>query len=173
MTNTEPLPSSTPSSEPISERRFSRAYRRGFESTVRFLRSRGVSEDRAEEFAQAAWSKGWERRRQLRDAKQVVAWINTIAFNLFRNQCRRPQHDELPLHLAAPRTKHQARLDVDRLLSKCSPRDRETLEKYYIDGYDSREIAKQTGASSGAVRIRLMRARRRLKEVAKGCRERS
>jgi len=150
----------------VSQRSFSRAYRRDFHKTVRFLRSRGVSEDRAEEFAQGAWSKGWERRRQLDNPRRIGAWVNTIAFNLFRNQCRKPRHDELPQNLKAPKPKPDQRMDAETLLAECSDRDRRILEKFYIEGYESGEIAAQTESSAGAIRIRLMRARRNMKQAA-------
>lgn len=152
----------------ISERKFSHAYKRDFDKTVRFLRSRGMSEDRAEEFAQGAWSRGWERRRQLQDPRRVSAWINTIAFNLFRNQCRKPRHDELPLNLAGPRPKHRHRLDAETLMKECSDRDQKLIKKFYLEGYESQEIAAETDMTPGAIRIRLMRARRRMRKAAGG-----
>lgn len=152
----------------ISEKTFSQAYRRDFGKTVRFLRSRGVSEDRAEEFAQGAWAKGWERLRQLHDPRRVGAWVNTIAFNLFRNQCRKPRHDELPVNLEGSKPKHGNRLDAEALMQECSDRDRRILKKFYVEGYESREIAEATDSSAGAIRIRLMRARRRMRQAARG-----
>jgi DNA-directed RNA polymerase specialized sigma24 family protein len=76
---------------------FGMAYTEGFHRTVCFLSSKGLPDAEAEEIAQAAWTRGWERRHQLRDQAMVFTWVNSIAFNLFRNQFRRnARHTELP-----------------------------------------------------------------------------
>ena len=51
----------------MTKEEYGKAYQRGFNLTVRFLVSRGLSYDAALDTAQAAWAKGWERREQLRD----------------------------------------------------------------------------------------------------------
>src|SRR5271170_2056642 len=71
------------------------AYQRGFKCTVRFLVSRGVLRDNANELAQAAWARGWEQLSQLRDETTVTAWINTIALNSYRRLIER-QNRTLP-----------------------------------------------------------------------------
>ena len=65
------------------------AYKRGYNLTVRFLVSRGLSYDAAQETAQAAWVKGWERLGQLRDSNMVLTWMNSIALNIHRSCMRR------------------------------------------------------------------------------------
>ncbi len=63
---------------------YGQAYQKGFSLTVRFLLSRGVQRDAADEAAQAAWVKGWERLEQLRNESSVTTWVNTIALNVYR-----------------------------------------------------------------------------------------
>ena len=53
---------------------YGKSYERGFRLTVRFLISRGVCTDSAEEAAQVAWAKGWEHLCQLRDDRMV--WLH-------------------------------------------------------------------------------------------------
>src|SRR5262245_6348302 len=62
----------------------------GFKNTIAFLRRRGLKYSAAEELAQAAWVKGWERLGQLRNANFVRLWVNTIALNRYRSDVRRP-----------------------------------------------------------------------------------
>ena len=139
---------------------FGKAYQKGFNLTVRFLVSRGLSYDAALDTAQAAWAKGWERREQLRDPSLVLTWTNSIALNIHRTFLRRePQTQTLPELQAPPRT-NVAAIDVKRILKDCKPNDRAVLEGHYIQGYKVQEIAKQHGWSETAVRIRLLRARR-------------
>lgn len=141
------------------------AYGGGFSATIRFLLSRGVPGDRAEEAAQAAWVKGWERRRQLRDPKRVITWINTIALNQFRNCLRKQRRSEELLELAAPPGTNAKAIDLHRSLQMCRQSDRRILERHYLEGLTSYEIARQSGCTPVAARVRLLRARRRLRRL--------
>jgi RNA polymerase sigma factor (sigma-70 family) len=144
----------------MTKEEYGKAYQRGFNLTVRFLVSRGLSYDAALDTAQAAWAKGWERREQLRDPNLVLTWTNSIALNIHRTFLRRePQTQTLP-ELQAPPRMNVAAIDVKRILKECKPNDRVVLEGHYIEGYKVQEIARQHGWSETAVRIRLLRARR-------------
>jgi RNA polymerase sigma factor (sigma-70 family) len=141
---------------------FGKAYKKGFNSTVRFLVSRGLSQDAALDTAQAAWTKGWERREQLRNPSLVVTWTNSIALNIYRTKLRRePLSQPLP-ELVAPANLNAAAIDVERILAQCKRNDRIVLEDHYLAGYKINEIAEQHGWSETAVRIRLFRVRRKL-----------
>jgi RNA polymerase sigma factor (sigma-70 family) len=136
------------------------AYKKGYIRTVRFLVKRGLSWDCAQETAQAAWVKGWEKVSQLRNSKMVMTWTNTIALNLYRSSLRRePFLQELP-DLPAPCETNLAAIDVQRLLKTCKDGDRLVLQRHYLEGYKAREIACALGWSETAVRLRLLRARR-------------
>jgi RNA polymerase sigma-70 factor (ECF subfamily) len=136
------------------------AYQRGFERTARLLIARGISWDCAQETAQAAWARGWEKRDQLRDSKMVMTWVNTIALNMYRTGLRRePFLEELPEMLAMPRL-NLAVFDLRRALKTCKKNERMVLQRHYLEGYKVREIARAHGWSETAVRIRLLRARR-------------
>ena len=136
------------------------AYQDGFNLTVRFLVSRGLSYDTAQETAQAAWAKGWERLGQLRDPRMVLTWMNSIALNIHRSFVRRePLLQSLPELPTAPKV-NLAAIDVGRILSSCRHKDRLVLQRHYLDGCKVQEIAEQHGWSETAVRIRLLRARR-------------
>ena len=136
------------------------AYKLGFARTVRLLVTRGLSFDCAQETAQAAWVRGWERLGQLRDSRMVVTWINTIALNMYRSSLRRePFLQELPEVLTPP-TVNLAAIDVQRILKSCKKNDRLVLQRRYLDGHKVQEIALAHGWSDTAVRIRLLRARR-------------
>jgi RNA polymerase sigma factor (sigma-70 family) len=144
----------------MTRQEFGAAYEKGFNLTIRFLCSRGLSRDSASETAQAAWVRGWERINQLRDAKMLLTWMNTIALNLYRSSLRRePFLHELPELIAKSRT-NIAVIDLKRVLKTCKKNDQMVLERHYLEGYQVREIAMANGWSETAVRIRLLRARR-------------
>jgi DNA-directed RNA polymerase specialized sigma24 family protein len=145
---------------------YGKAYQRGFDLTVRLLISRGVHRDDAEEVAQAAWVKGWERLSQLRKESFVVIWVNTIALNVHRNGLRRQR-----LSLAAQDLRYKtaaidlAAIDVARILGSCRPCDRHLLEQS-MTGVTPGEIADEQGVTETAIRIRLLRARREARSRA-------
>jgi RNA polymerase sigma-70 factor, ECF subfamily len=144
----------------MTNEEYGKAYQRGFNLTVRFLVSRGLSYDAALDTAQAAWTKGWERREQLRDPNLVLTWTNSIALNIHRTYLRREPQTQILPELQVPPRMNVAAIDVRRILSDCKPNDRIVLEGHYIQGYKVQEIAQQHGWSETAVRIRLLRARR-------------
>jgi RNA polymerase sigma-70 factor, ECF subfamily len=148
---------------------FGMAYTEGFHRTVCFLSSKGLSDAEAEEIAQAAWTRGWERRHQLRDEAMLFTWVNSIAFNLFRNQFRRnARHTELPEIPDGRPFSAPARTDLRSLLARCDRLDRTLLWMQYVEGRTSAEIARWIGMKPATVRIRIMRAKVRLRRFCKG-----
>jgi RNA polymerase sigma factor (sigma-70 family) len=144
----------------MTREEYGSAYQKGYNLTVRFLVSRGLSYDSAQETAQAAWAKGWERLGQLRDANMVLTWMNSIALNIHRSYIRRePLLQALP-ELSTPPKVNLAAIDVRRILKCCKTNDRMVLQRHYLEGYKVQEIAKSHGWTETAVRIRLLRARR-------------
>jgi RNA polymerase sigma factor (sigma-70 family) len=140
------------------------AYQKGYEMTVRFLISKGSARDSAEEVAQSAWVRGWERIEQLRDASMVFTWLNTIALNILRSDCRRQPFLQILLDVAiAPKT-NLAEIDLRRILKSVKPNDRVILHRFYVEGFKAREIAKQQGCTETALKIRLLRVRRTIGE---------
>src|ERR1700704_6263010 len=98
----------------MTREEYGRAYSQGFTGTVRFLVSRGLFNDVAEETAQAAWATGWEHLAQLRNERVLLTWVNSFAMNLFRSFCRKPVFHQLPELTAAPAV-NLAAIDVSRV----------------------------------------------------------
>ena len=142
---------------------FSQAYLKGFSATRRFLISRGVYKDTAEEIAQAAWAKGWEYRFQLQQPELLGVWVNSIAKNMLLNQIRMNQRFSELTESPSLSPKMALMLDAQRMLNKCPSRDAQLLSEYYIMGYTTDEIAKNTGSCPATIRVRLLRLRRSLK----------
>ena len=136
------------------------AYRTGYDRTVRFLLSRGAQLDSAQEASQEAWVRGWERLDQLHDEGMLSTWINTIALNLHRRLSRRAtlSQDLGDVHSTCNMDAYLA--DLEKILTFSEPEDR-ALFRFQIEGFTTDEIAKRYGVSENAIRIRLMRARRK------------
>jgi DNA-directed RNA polymerase specialized sigma24 family protein len=135
------------------------AYERGFSRTVRMLLSRGARVECAQEVAQAAWARGWERIKQLRSASGIYFWVDTIALNYYRRTMR-SENRRLPLtEFPIPSCMNLASIDLERFLAWSRPSDRQLFEDY-LQGYALDEIARKRGITYTALRIRLLRARR-------------
>jgi RNA polymerase sigma-70 factor (ECF subfamily) len=143
----------------MTRRGYGQAYERGFGRTVRFLASKGAQCAVAEETAQAAWTRGWERINQLRDDDFVQTWINTIALNMYRKEAEFDSRKETLLESTGCADGHFAAIDLSNILECCGSAHR-TLLLHQLHGLSTGEIAHQLGASETAVRLRLMRARR-------------
>jgi RNA polymerase sigma factor (sigma-70 family) len=149
----------------MTSEEYAEAYRRGFNLAVRFWVSRGVSYDDAVESVQAAWAKGWERRDQLRQPASLLPWIISIAGNIRKSVLRQQQReisgDE---SRAASKPADAASIDARKVLKESKPLHRAVLEAHYMQGLTALEIAEAEGVSEGAIRLRLLRARRNLKK---------
>lgn len=150
---------------------FSKAYEQSYSRTVRFLQSRGIDSDVAEEVAQSAWTRGWERQSQLQSNAALVPWINSIALNalrgFLRKQTRTPQLSEEGQETIAAeeRMSLSDRFDLSRVLACCTPMEQKLLWAYWGEGFTSKEIAAQLGIKPVSVRVRLGRLARTLDEI--------
>ncbi len=122
----------------------------------------------AEDLAQDAMLKGFERIRQLRDGAQFAGWVVAIARNLSINQLRKRKVADKTLHGERP-TEHMAvesgREDLQRAVARL-PRDlRLPLVMYYFDGQDVKTVARRLGISPSGVYLKLRTAIQRLHEM--------
>jgi DNA-directed RNA polymerase specialized sigma24 family protein len=151
----------------MTQEGYGQAYRQGFGRTVRLLRSRGASVDSAEDVAQMAWLRGWQKLDQLRDEGMVVSWVNAIAVNYHR----RGSHDQARYQALPELCGHVgidlAPLDAAKILTYCRPRERALFEQQ-LGGLTTQEIAKKQGVSATAIRIRFLRARRAVRAKVEG-----
>lgn len=145
---------------PMTTNKFGDAYRTGYERTVRFLLSRGAQLDTAQEASQEAWVRGWERLDQLQDEGMLSTWINTIALNLHRRLSRKATLREELGDTHSTCSMNAGLADLEKVLQFSDPEDR-ALFRFQIEGFTTDEIAKRYGVSENAIRIRLMRARRK------------
>ena len=134
------------------------------------MRGRGDEADLIQEILMAAIAA--LRRRQLRDADKLGAFIAGIARNIVNNQVRtqsaRPPEQTLEDHAAVADFRDEiARRDriamVKQALESIGKEDRRILWMTLVDGLKPGEIALRTGMGVDAVRARKSRA---LKKVA-------
>jgi RNA polymerase sigma-70 factor, ECF subfamily len=145
----------------LTDSDFSEQYEHGYRTTIKFLLSRGVKQDKAEEIAQAAWVRGWEKRAQLREIDLLPTWVNTIAWNLIRTSYRHePRTEELFSSCAVvPERTVYLTLAANEVLERVKQSERIVLEAFFLQGLSIKELAEQNGWTETALRMRLHRAR--------------
>jgi RNA polymerase sigma factor (sigma-70 family) len=160
----------------MTSEQYSDAYVSGFDRTVGLLMRCGVRRKQdAQDFAQEAWLKGWIRRDQIRDPKVIVAWVSTIALNVYREYWR--HHDVgrdalLPVRSpdewlpAGYPTSEIDTLSIDRrkLMHMVPVAERELMRDYYVDGYSGPELSERWGANLNTIKVRIKRSSDRLQK---------
>lgn len=127
---------------------------------------------------QRAWIKIYRKLDTLRQPRFFYAWANRVMINtalaFVRKRSRRTMVDvdDLP-PTAAPvderpdaeeRTQWRDLVDHTRnWFDEIAPRDRKLFELYVVRGLTMEEIGDEVGLSSGGVKVRLYRARQRLR----------
>ncbi len=151
----------------MTQEYFSNAYRRGVNLTTRLLVSKGLSIGEAEELAQSAWARGWEARHQLREPERINTWVNTIAIHKMYSAKRIERREEelQDVHPYEPPS-FAAKIDVEKLLHRCSPLDKSLINHYYSTGLSMDEIGHIHGMTGALIRVRLHRARTALRRYA-------
>jgi RNA polymerase sigma factor (sigma-70 family) len=123
----------------------------------------------AEDVAQDALVVAHATLERLRDPERFGAWLAAIATNLAKMRLRSRRAgwttlDELAGGVLEPsaETTEDAAL-VHEALDALSAPQREAVLLHYVDGLSTAEIAALRGESAGAVRVRLHRARTRMR----------
>jgi RNA polymerase sigma-70 factor (ECF subfamily) len=149
---------------------FGRLAERHERGLFRFLVGLVTDADAAEELTQETLIRAWLRLCDLQDPEHLRAWLAAIARNLARRRLtprRRARTESLDPDLPAP-TREPISDEVDglrRALARLTADEREVLLLFDVEGLSHAEIALITGRSETALRSRLMRARRHLKDL--------
>ena len=153
----------------------------GFENVVRayandvfrylywLCRDRNVAEDLSQETFARAWA-AWEDQR---DEKALKAWLFTIARNEHARLYERKRLDidpdaELDAIVARNTPDPGLAIDLRRAFAQLPEAYREPLLLQVLGGLTSAEIAATTQVSEDAVNMRLMRARKALRQLLDG-----
>jgi RNA polymerase sigma-70 factor, ECF subfamily len=143
----------------------------GFPRLVAFYRGMGLSRADAEELASEAVEGMVKSIRRLREPDAFEGWFWTIARNRLRSQLRRKGREEReleygpvedPASIVVAREEH---VSIRVALAKLSERDRQILWLREVEQLSHEEIAARLIMRPGAVRVAVLRARRRLTEV--------
>jgi len=125
----------------------------------------------AEDIAQDALLRAWRRRSTLREADRRNQWLATIVRNeAFRQHARvRPDPTSaIETYEAVEDPQVVAtveRADLHAALKRLSDKDRQLLELRYNQDLTQRAIARRLGIPEGTVKVRLHRARDKLRRA--------
>jgi len=125
----------------------------------------------AEDIAQDALLRAWRRRSTLREADRRNQWLATIV----RNEAFRQHARVRPDPIATIETQEGAedaqvvgtveRADLHAALDRLSDKDRQLLELRYNEDLTQSAIARRLGIPEGTVKVRLHRARNKLRRA--------
>jgi len=129
--------------------------------------------EEAEDLVQEALARAYERWDRVSHMAEPAGYVYRIASNLHRRRSHargrlRPLVDRPGLQGSDPVDAADARLDLLAALAMLPRDQRETLVLVEMFGFDAETAAQALGIKAVSVRVRLHRARLRLREVLGG-----
>lgn len=144
-----------------------------------YLGRMGLRQGQAEEVAQETFLRAWQRLGDYDQARAAFStWLFTIARNLAINELTRASSsheqtfgEDMP-EMACERGQpaqevmnRQLRLQVQQALRMLPYDDRSALALAYYEELDMASIARIEGCTVGAIKVRLHRAKQRLRQL--------
>jgi RNA polymerase sigma-70 factor (ECF subfamily) len=142
----------------------------------RYARGLTADRDRADDLVQDTLERAWARFSMWQRRGEVRAWLFGIMHNQFVDRLRAQRTraedllgDEVPEVPERPMQSDRLELrDLDRLLQRLPPEQREVLLLVGVEELSYREVAAALGVPVGTVMSRLSRARGRLRAEIEG-----
>lgn len=113
----------------------------------------------------------------LHDINSFRAWLYRIVINNFKNSLRRPWWKRLiPLTIeieeyesgGSPENGYAARRHLERAFKVLSPDDQALITLVELEGWPITEVVALTGKSEGSLKVRLFRARKKMRKALAG-----
>lgn len=122
----------------------------------------------AEDAVQEAYVRAWQRWGRLTREGDPLPWVRTVAVRLAISTWRRTRNRLLAHFRHGPQA-DLPELSADRValigaLRELTPEQRQVVVLHHLLDLPVEQVARETGASNGAVRARLSRARKVLGE---------
>lgn len=127
----------------------------------------------AEELAQDAFVRAWEKLDSFRGHSQFGTWLHRLTVNVvltaLRTRNRRLERefgvDDLSdFSSEAPTPEPGVREDLEKAIASLPPGARTVFVLHDVEGYKHEDIAQMTGTAAGTCKAQLHRARRLLRE---------
>ncbi len=130
----------------------------------------------AEDLCQDTFVKGWLKLSKLQEPAAFPGWIATIArrtcLNAVEKRSRKMEVGEedavlVNLNPTLPSSYNPTRVILEEAVAQLSLRDRQLITLCYFEELSSSEVAEVMEIPAGTVRVYLLRARAKLKEILK------
>ena len=141
------------------------------EARLRAFLARAAGCD-ADDLAQEAFVRAWQRAGDFRGQGSYAAWIMGIGWRLFLDQRRTAKRreglaaddDDAPT-ATDPRGASDAAIDADRLLAALSPQERAALTLCFGHGWSHGEAAEIMGVPLGTLKSLVLRGRAKAQKM--------
>lgn len=139
-----------------------------------FCRKLAGDREQGDDLFQDALVTGLRKFSDLRDESSFRPWLYRIMVRTFVSTVRRPWWKrrvrltpdlEQVMPSVDPIDRHTARRWLERAFEAVSPEDQALVVLFELEEWSIRELAEIQGKTEGAVKLRLFRARRRMREA--------
>ena len=145
---------------------YERAFQEHWRDVFRFALAWTNDWAAAEDLAQEAYLRLWDRRRSVDWTETVLPWLlvttRRLATDRFRRLRRRLAGGANPAPASPDPNVHARWLDVAAALNRLSPLERSALVMTALEGHSYDEAAVVLGTTAGALRAAVSRARTKL-----------
>lgn len=130
-------------------------------------------QEEAEELAQDVFVKAYNALADFNRASKFSTWLYTITRNTCLSHLRRSniiydkitdEHTELPIHQLTVE-KRSKKEQLNKAIEMLPKSERITLTLFYLHEQSIQEVSMITGDNTNNVKVRLYRARKKLKEI--------
>lgn len=124
------------------------------------------NEQDAQDAIQDTFCRYLEKKPEFRDEEHEKAWLIKVATNICRDMIRfRIRHpkvsiDEVENTLAAPEQR-----EILKELLELPVKQKTVIYLHYVEGYQIKEIANILGITESAVKVRLLRGRKQMRDA--------
>ena len=121
----------------------------------------------ADDLAQDAFIKAWQKLATLQAPEKFLAWTKQLAYRLFLHGWRRSGVEKRVLSQLNPEDAYELSVqpEVAELLQHCEPEEAEMLVMVYAFGFTIAELSQSSGVPEGTLKSNLHRVRKRLVEI--------
>ncbi|MGH8995096.1 MAG: RNA polymerase sigma factor [Acidimicrobiales bacterium] len=157
--------------------RFDTLYRLASAKILAYALRRAPSAEDAADVAAETFTIAWRRLDQVPVGEEAILWLYVVARNVLHNEHRRRHRrteliERVALHVPESAWRSLPRDEEGLVALLClralSEEEREVLMLTAWEGLRPAEIARVLGCSPSAARVRLHRARRRLRQAIAG-----
>jgi RNA polymerase sigma-70 factor (sigma-E family) len=150
----------------VNEREFDDFYVSTRQRVVAFLHAVGGEQAEAQDAAQEAYERAWQRWSTISTYDDPEAWVRQVGYRLVLSRWRKARNRVAAYRRHGPSRSADAPSEntvaVVTALRRLPPDLRQAVTLHYLFDLPVAEVARQTGAPVNTVKSRLLRARQSL-----------